>query len=237
MGQLILLVALSLAQDPGGDARARELYDNGEILYAEGRYEDAIVAFEEAYRLSGRPLLLFNMANAQERLGRWREALDTLSRYRVYAGADERDTLDRRIANLERRLAEAPATTTPVTTSTTSTTTVERPTTTPGWSRPLPLACFGLGVVGIGTGSVLGGLSLGAGGDAGDQCLPDADGLTRCPSAAGPDIEAERGYALGADIGFAVGVAGIVGGTALALWGPGGALLVGPGYVGLSGSF
>lgn len=234
---MILLALVALAQEPSTDARARELYENGEILYAEGRYEDAIVAFEEAYRLSGRPLLLFNMANAQERLGRWREALDTLSRYRAYAQADERDTLDRRIANLERRLAESPSTTPDTSSSTSSTTTVERRDELPGWARPLPLACLGVGLAGVGTGSVLGGLSLASGADARAQCLPDGDGLTRCPSAAAADVDAERGFALGADIALAVGVAGIATGTALALWGPGGALLAGPGYVGLSGSF
>ena len=107
-----LLGGAARAQEEGTaadiDARARELYDNGAILYDEGRYEDAIVAWEEAYRLSGRPLLLYNIANAQERLGQWRAALDTLNRYRAYARPEERERLDRRIANLERRLAEDP---------------------------------------------------------------------------------------------------------------------------------
>jgi len=88
------------------DSRARELYENGAILYEEGRYQDAIKAWREAYLLSGRPLLLYNIANAQERLGEWRLALETLNEYRAYAPASDREMLDRRINNLERRLAD-----------------------------------------------------------------------------------------------------------------------------------
>lgn len=239
MGQLILLLSLALAQTPD-DQRARELYENGEILYEEGRYEDAIVAFEEAYRLSGRPLLLFNIANAQERLGRWEEALTTLSRYRAYATADERDVLDRRISNLERRIAEtkqlapAPAPE-PVATTSSSTTAVEK--NTPSWAQPLPLAAYSLGAVGFGAGIVLGSMSLAAGAEATTSCAADGGGLLRCPTGAADALDREAGLALGADIGFVVGAAGLAGGLALSLWGPGGPLALGPGYVGLSGSF
>lgn len=109
---ILLLVALAtpaLAQGTGEDQRAKELYENGAVLYEEGRYEDAIEAWQEAYRLSKRPLLLFNIANAQERIGLWRDALETLNRYRAFATAGERDVLDRRMNNIERRVAEQEA--------------------------------------------------------------------------------------------------------------------------------
>jgi tetratricopeptide (TPR) repeat protein len=104
-----LLVALAtpvLAQGSDDDARARELYENGAMLYEEGRYEDAIKAWQEAYRISERPLLWFNIANAQERVGRWRDALESLNAYRAFATADEREVLDRRMRNIERRVKE-----------------------------------------------------------------------------------------------------------------------------------
>lgn len=91
-------------------AQARTFYENGEQLYKEGRYADASVAFEESYRLSERPELLYNLAACEERLGNLQGALDHLNRYRVYASPDEREALERRIVNLERRLAEAPRT-------------------------------------------------------------------------------------------------------------------------------
>ena len=86
------------------DARARELYVIGDEFYANGRYEAAEEAFAEAYRLSGRPLLLFNLANAQERSGRWPEAVQSLRRYREQAPPAEHAELDARLLALERRI-------------------------------------------------------------------------------------------------------------------------------------
>ena len=40
------------------DVRARELFQKGDTAYAEGRYEEANAAFQEAYDLSGRPQFL-----------------------------------------------------------------------------------------------------------------------------------------------------------------------------------
>jgi hypothetical protein len=80
----ILLVALALlvprtgwAQpdeppppDPAGDeARARELFRQGSSYYEQAQYDEAIGRFEEAYRLSGRPALLFNIAQAFRQKG------------------------------------------------------------------------------------------------------------------------------------------------------------------------
>jgi len=92
---------------PSDDERARQLYRHGDRLYAQGNYEEAANAFEQAYALSERPLLLFNLANAYERQGAWARALQALRRYSPHA--DERDAklVQSRIAYLERRLATA----------------------------------------------------------------------------------------------------------------------------------
>lgn len=113
-GWILLWAGLAAAQSGTDDARAKEIYENGVILYDEGRYDDAIVAFQEAYRLSERPELLYNIANACERAGRYREAYEALNRYRVYAAADERERLDRRITMLSEKLAADPVTPAPV---------------------------------------------------------------------------------------------------------------------------
>lgn len=91
------------------DARARELYQLGDEFYANGRYEAAEEAFAEAHRLSGRPLLLFNLANAQERSGRWELAVQNLRLYRESAPSSEHASLDARIRALERRIDERDA--------------------------------------------------------------------------------------------------------------------------------
>lgn len=95
----------SLAQRASAtDERARELYLLGDDLYSQGRYEEALAAFEEAYRLSERPLLLFNIANAQERSGQWQGAIESLERYLPHADEAERSRIASRIESLRRRV-------------------------------------------------------------------------------------------------------------------------------------
>lgn len=241
MGALTLLFLLITAATAGeaDDARARELYENGAILYEEGRYEDAVVAFEEAYRLSGRPALLFNIANALERAGRWSDALDVLSRYRAYAAADERPTLDRRITNLERRIAEQKAAT-PETAPTPTPGPTVSPTPTPAptspWLRPLPLAVGGGGVLALGAAGVLGLVSLSAHDEAAAGCAPDGAGVLRCSSAAAESLATEDSTALAADLLLGLGLAGIGAGVTLAIVGDTG-LVAGPGFVVVEGRF
>ena len=65
----------------GQDARARALYKEADADYAAGRYEEAAAKFTEAYELSKRSALLFNVANAYERMGEYQKAADNLKRY------------------------------------------------------------------------------------------------------------------------------------------------------------
>jgi len=249
--------ALAQSKPDPNEERAKELYQNGALLYEEGRYEDAIVAWQESYRLSGRAELLFNIANAQERLGHYQDALDTLSRYRAYAAADEREALDRRIRNLERRLEEqgtTPATTTTPTTqppTTTApppaTTTAPPPTTTtpppPEKSaskvRVLPIALYAVGAAGLGTGAVFGLQARGAREDALGLCV-DTDAGLLCPDDAADALSKDRRSSLMADIGLGVGGAAIIGGTlSLLLGGSSVGADLGPGHAILTirGSF
>lgn len=219
-----LALALSVAvwaQSPdNAEQRARELYENGVILYDEGRYEDAIVAWNEAYAMSERPLLLYNIASAQERLGRWQEALDTLNRYRVYAATDERERLDRRIANLERRLAAEGTTTAEV--ATTPAPAVEGlptvsetyTTSTARWLAPTTLAVGGTGVL-VGTISAL--RTTAARDEAELLCVSQSDGLL-CPASAGALLQQDRIGSVVTDVSFVLGGAGLLGGTALLIW-------------------
>jgi len=203
---------------PADDARARELFENGAMLYDEGRYEDAIAAWTEAWRLSGRALLLFNMANAAERVGRWEDAMELLSRYRAFAPADERDVLDRRIGNIERRLAEAtPAAVAapppPVALPKPAAATVAAPA-----RRPFPVApvvLFGASGAGLITGTVFALRALDARADADVLCTPHA-GATWCPDAAASALRVDRQSALVADIALGVGL-GALGGGIVAL--------------------
>jgi tetratricopeptide (TPR) repeat protein len=88
------------------DVRARELFLKGDAAYAEGRYEEALAAFQEAYDLSGRPQLLFNISNSLERLGRYQEAVDALDKYLASGKAKDRDVVQKRLANLKKRVED-----------------------------------------------------------------------------------------------------------------------------------
>lgn len=90
--------------------QAKALYANGKSLYDEGLYDQAVKAFEESYSLSGQPALLFNIANAFERLGDLQAALDALHWYRIYLMDEkEQERIARRLSNLEDRLEEQEA--------------------------------------------------------------------------------------------------------------------------------
>lgn len=106
---LVLLVGtvVARAQDPTAEdiAEAKRLFANGERLYAEGSYEQALVALQAAYDLSGEELLLFDMANACERLGQLERAVELLNAYRPFADPSEQDVLYARIRALEGRIA------------------------------------------------------------------------------------------------------------------------------------
>jgi tetratricopeptide (TPR) repeat protein len=88
------------------DARAREHFQGGAEALGQGRYEFALAAFQEAYRLSQRPGLLYNIALAHDRLRQDREALDAYERYLAEAGEiGNRAEVERRVDVLRRTLA------------------------------------------------------------------------------------------------------------------------------------
>lgn len=205
----VILLALALAAEPEIDARAREIYDNGVILYEEGRYEDAIYAWEEAWKLSPRPLLLFNIANAQERLGHYEAAMDTLGRYRALAPAGERETLDRRIRNIEARIAEIaalPVVAPPVVLPTPA---PRRP------SRALPLALGGAGLAGMAAGAVFGAQALSAREEAAGACVLSGSG-SLCMDGDADLLLRDRRASLAADLSFGIGTLAL--GGSVATW-------------------
>ena len=246
----LIVIALASTQPAFGqsdddEARAKELFDNGSILYDEGRYEEAVAAFEAAYALSKKPLLLYNMASALERMGRWEDALDALNGYRAFATADERDTIERRIRSIEERITErrteaseeatpdpepavepepapapVPATPNPV------------PADVAGADRgkPVAIALIATGSAGLGVGAVFSGLAMSARGQWRAMCVNDL-----CPAEASPLIRQDNRRGLVADLGWLVGVGALGGGVAIAIGGKGNAdvqvIPAGPGLV------
>jgi tetratricopeptide (TPR) repeat protein len=230
----LVLPALARAED--SELRAKELYRNGERLYEEGLYEDAIVAWEIAYELSKRPLLLYNIANALERIGRWDEALRRINQYRALAPEDERETLDRRMRAIERRLnkkreddaarrAEDEAKRSaeqdilrakPGSTTTNNSVTLRSRPQRPKGPPTGAIVLMALGSSGMTAGGFLGGLALEARSEAALLCRGVGEVLF-CPESAGSFLTRDASLSLGADIGLVAGGATLGAGIVLSI--------------------
>lgn len=202
---MMLVVASALAQEeqlsPEDVKRAKVLFEQGEALYAEARFDEAAAAFQLSYALSRKPLLLYNMASCYERLGEWDKALDALERYRPYAAADEVDAIERRLANAraeveevvarDRALAEAR-----------EQATAPAPAPTTGGKRidPVPVALFSAGAISAGAGTFFTVRTLNARSDWKALCV-DGD-PTLCPVAADPLVRRDNTSGLAADLSW-----------------------------------
>jgi tetratricopeptide (TPR) repeat protein len=101
---LPLLVSGVARGQAGTDVElAKAHYRTGEIYYERGRYPDAAREFEEAYRLSNRPELLYNMGKSYDGAG---DAARALTAYRRFLGAvkasPDRGAVEARITALTR---------------------------------------------------------------------------------------------------------------------------------------
>jgi tetratricopeptide (TPR) repeat protein len=96
------------------DDTARAYFKTGKAHFDVGEWEAALADFNESYRLSDRPELLFNIYSCYERLGNAAQAADYLDRYLSLAQVPDadREVLNRKLANLRQRAAvteQAPA--------------------------------------------------------------------------------------------------------------------------------
>ena len=81
---LVLTMALGIraahAQD-ADTARAREYFKEGVTAYDLGKYDEAIVAFEQAYRAKDDPVFLYNIAQSHRLAQRFPEAVRFYKNY------------------------------------------------------------------------------------------------------------------------------------------------------------
>jgi len=82
--------------------QAKAKYEEGKGHYAAGRYEEALAAFTEAYNLSNKPDLLFNLGVCSEKLGHSGKAI---AYYELYLEenpeATDRDGVSKRLEALK----------------------------------------------------------------------------------------------------------------------------------------
>ena len=211
------------------DQRARELFQKGDVAYSEGRYEEALASFQEAYDLSGRSQLLFNISNALERLGRYQEAVDALDKYLASGKAKDRDVVQKRLANLKKRVEEQKKEQEKLAKEEEEKRKKEEEERAKreaaqgnggndggGGAGPkspdkpetplLPWILIGGGAAVFVTGGVFGILTLGARGDAKDGCTDTAAGHL-CSQEASSAIDREKTFGLVADVGMLAGLA------------------------------
>ena len=207
------------------DERARELYLRGDRLYSEGEYKGAIRAFEKAYELSKRPALLFNLANAYERLGRYEAALKALQDFLPTAGGRKK-AVCKRIASLERRIEElskddGKPKSEPPPEPEPEPEPKPKPSPDPEPEGPqvIPIVGYvllGLGAVGLGLGI---GFAVDATSarDQAETLCPESAGLRLCPPEAQETIDRDTASSLAADISFGVGAAAAAAGLVMVL--------------------
>jgi tetratricopeptide (TPR) repeat protein len=110
---VILSSSLALAQTAptaNDQEAAKAHFMAGSAYYEQANYNDAVKEFTEAYRLSQRPDLLYNIALAYERLEKWDDAIEALQKYlRDKPGAQDHAIIQTRIENLQKRKSEARA--------------------------------------------------------------------------------------------------------------------------------
>lgn len=104
---LVFLAAPAAAQDESpSEDEARHHFRLGEAQYESGHFLEAAHEFEEAYRLSQRPPLLHNIYVAYRDAGELEPAADALRRFLEVGHVENATILRRRLAELERLIAE-----------------------------------------------------------------------------------------------------------------------------------
>lgn len=208
------------------DRAARQLFEVATMHYQQGRFTDAAQEYEQAYRLSNRPGLLYNAFLGYRDAGERRDALRVLRAYlAAVPDRPDRTVLEARAATLEREVAESERVAAAEPTPTPPPTPDEPPASVPPPiaaphpsdraraepSRVLPIVLFGVGGALVAAAVVTGIVTLGQHADLADAC-PSG---TCAPSLQG-DIDSMQSFALATDILAVTGIAAASAG--LVLW-------------------
>jgi hypothetical protein len=170
--------------------------------------------------------LLFNLANAYERLGRYDEAVTALREYAPNAPEQEREVITKRIDSLELRAKEQAARAQPAPPPAATATVASPPVAPtadsaapPAPSRPIAgYVLLGSGVVVLGVATVFAVVASGARSDAEEQCRSGV-----CPVGAQDAVDRDQTFSIMADVGFGVGALAVGAGVlAILLHDPGG---------------
>ena len=152
-GSLVVLLAGPVAaQEPSAEDRAYDLFQQSVEKYREGQFEEAAALLEEANRLDPDPILVYNLARAYEGMGDFERAVTAYQQYlRDAPDARDRGAVEARVETLEREIRDRERR---------GDREGEPGQQVPGSSGSVaPFFLVGLGVAGLGVGTVFGILS------------------------------------------------------------------------------
>ena len=194
------------------DEEARQHFQLGRTFYDSGRFQQAVEEFQAAYKLSGRPQLLYNVYVAERDAGQLQNAVDALRGYlEKVPDAPDRVNLKARLESLEaqaRRQTEQEALTKQV---------AEKPAAqTPATRTEIKHSVVPWVLTGTGAALLVGSVATGvmAKGKAND--LDDTCGGTTCPSSEQSNVDSTRTLAITTDVLWSVGAAAAI--TGVVLW-------------------
>jgi tetratricopeptide (TPR) repeat protein len=109
MGLLIFLSAESLAQTDDDLSRAKDLFKQAEIHFSIGEFEQALELYRQSYKAKQLSAFLFNIAQCNRYLGRYKEATFSYKRYLDQEpGTPHRSQVEAFIKECEKHLAALP---------------------------------------------------------------------------------------------------------------------------------
>lgn len=191
------------------DQEARDHFRAGRAYHAKGQFAEAAREFGEAYRLSNRTELLFNVFLAYRDAGLLPEAIHSLERYLdAEPNAENRTQLEARLENMKKLLAQPPA--------------AARHTNAPqnapppkeSGPSPVPWIVGGTGIALLGASIATGVLASKKHSKLEDNCSDDGT----CPPSLKKDSDAGKRLAIATDVLWVTGAIGVgVGVTLLIL--------------------
>jgi tetratricopeptide (TPR) repeat protein len=160
IGRVALLLALAgaaqAAEPLTDDEAGKRHYMSAQAYFDQASYKDALREYQESYRLSKYPAILYQIGLCQERLGMAEQAIESFEKYlELDPQSRRRESVETTIRNLKARKVVVqsanPTATTPTTATTTTSTSTSSRWVAPGVVLGVGAACLVAGGALVGT--------------------------------------------------------------------------------------